>query len=115
MVSNTTKPVMVQLYWLFRILIFLFGRCNKYKINKFIKNHNIQNIITNNRNEDNNLSRLAYPMALIPVETSVRSNRTTNLIPMIIEEITPTENKNENYINIIPSNESNDAPPEYNV
>ena len=54
-------------------------------------------------------------MALIPVETSVRSNRTTNLIPMIIEEITPTENKNENYINIIPSNESNDAPPEYNV
>jgi hypothetical protein len=88
---------------------------NKYKINKFIKNHNIQNIITNNRNEDNNLSRLAYPMALIPVETSVRSNRTTNLIPMIIEEITPTENKNENYINIIPSNESNDAPPEYNV
>ena len=88
---------------------------NKYKINKFEKKNNIQNIIINNRNEDDNLSRLTYPMALIPQETSIRSNRTTNLIPMLIEDITPIENKNKNYINIIPSNVSNDAPPEYNV
>jgi len=85
---------------------------------KYIKNKKLK-LNVNMPNNDTQPPNY-YPRELIPIETSVRANRTTNLLPMTIEDITTedtntdTQKQDDNIeINVVKNEYPQEPPPKY--